>query len=112
MNLVWLDEVIDDAKKEAKLKSFLNSKIMDDGVPVLVSFCLTRSEVEKRFPTFNTKMITAELFSVFDSAGNKTPGFKMELNQFFAPTQKLFYYSQSNNLSNEDLLGLYKILNY
>ncbi len=112
INLVWLDEVLGDSKKEKKLKNFLNSKVMDEGTPVLVSLCLTRSEVEKRFPDINTKMITAELFSVFDSSGNKTPGFKIELDQFFSSTQKIYFYSQATGTISENIKGLYKILNY
>lgn len=112
INIVWLDEVVGDAKKEKKLKNFLNSKTMDEGAPVLISFCMTREEVEKRYPDFNAKMITAELFSVFDSTGNKTPGFKIELDQFFSPSQKLYFYSQKNSVSTDDLKGISKILNY
>lgn len=112
INLVWLDEILGDSKKEKKLKIFLNSKVMDEGTPVLISLCLTRSEVEKRFPEINTKMITAELFSVFDSTGNKTPGFKIELDQFFSSTQKIYFYSQGSSAISENIKGLFKISNY
>ncbi len=112
INFVWLDEVLGDEKKEKKLKSFLNSPTMDLGVPVLVSFCMTRDEVEKKFPDINTKMITAELFSIYDSKGKTTPGFKFELDQFFTPDQKLYFYSQKNSVPSDEFLGTFKILNY
>jgi hypothetical protein len=112
INLVWLDEVLGDPAKENKLKYFLNSETMVDGVPVLLSLCLTREEVEKRFPQFNTKMITAELFSVFDSSGKKMPGFKIELDQFFNSDQKIYFYSQKNNLNHDELKGLVKQIHY
>jgi hypothetical protein len=112
INLVMLDEVVGDAEKESKLNNFLKSKIMDEGVPVLISFCLTRAEVEKRFPDLNSKMITAELFSVFDHSGVLTPRFQIELNQLFLPGQKLYFYSQKKVLIDNELKGLYKINNY
>ncbi|MGZ3787063.1 MAG: hypothetical protein ACXVLQ_00990 [Bacteriovorax sp.] len=112
VNLVWLDEVMGDAKKEKKLKAFLNSKVMEEGVPVLISFCLTRQEAEKRYPDLNAKMITAELFSIFDKSGKRSPGFKIDLGEFFTVSQKLYFYSQKNTTISEAILGLYKSVNY
>lgn len=112
INIVWLDEILDDAKKEKKLKTFLHSSVMDEGVPVILSYCLTRDEVEKRFPDINTKMITAEMLSVYSSDGEKAPRFQIELNKFFTPTQKIYFYSQKNSLMNDQLKGLFKISNY
>ncbi|MBC7537766.1 MAG: hypothetical protein H7281_03035 [Bacteriovorax sp.] len=112
VNLIWLDEVLGDPKKENKLKNFLNSSSMDLGVPVLVSFCLTRDEVETQFPDFSPKMITAELFSVYDSKGIRTPGFKIDLGQFFKPDQKLYFYSQKDVVPTDEVKGTYKLLNY
>jgi len=112
INLVWLDEIIGEPFKEKKLKTFLNSKIMDEGVPLLVSLCLTRLEVEKKFPSLNTKMITAELFSAYDAQGNLNPGFNIDLGQFFGPDQKLYFYSQQNTFLADGIKGLFKIQNY
>lgn len=112
VNLVWLDEALNDEKKMAKLKNFLQSSAMDKGVPVLISFCMTREEVEKKFPDINTKMVTAELFSAYDSSGKLTPGFKIDLTQFFKPEQKIYFYSQQNVIPIDDVKGTYKILNY
>lgn len=112
VNVIWLDEVLGDTKKEKKLKSFLHSPVMDEGIPVIISFCLTRDEVEKRFPDINTKMITAEMLSVYGSNGTKSPRFQIELDQFFTPSQKLYFYSQKSSLGNDQMKGLFKILNY
>ena len=79
-----LDEILNDKKAEMKLKQFLNSKMMDTAAPVLVSFCMTRNEVEMHFPDLNAKMITSELMSVYDKNGIKTPGFTIDLDQFFS----------------------------
>lgn len=112
VNLVLLDEALTDQAREKKLKNFLKSAVMDEGPPVVVSFCLTRAEVEKRFPDINTKMITAEMFSVFGPKGDKSPRFQIDLTQFFKPTQKLYFYSQKSSVTNDQLKGLFKILNY
>jgi hypothetical protein len=112
INLIWLDEVVGDKKKERKLEVLLKSSDMELGVPVLVSFCMTRSEVEKKFPNLNTKMITAELFTVYDSLGRTMPGFKFDLEQFFNPDQKLFIYVQKNLVPEEAFKGTVKIINY
>jgi len=112
INIVLIDEVLDDVKKEKKLKAFLNSPVMDEGVPVIFSFCLTRAEVEKRFPDINTKMITAEMLSVYSSNGEKAPRFQIDLSQFFKATQKLYFYSQKTQLNNDQIKGLFKIQNY
>lgn len=112
IHLIFLDEVLGDPKKEKKLKDFLNSSVNDSGVPILVSLCLTRDEIEKKYPDFNTKMITAELFSVYDGEGNATPGFKFDLSKFFKADQKIYLYSQKNSVPAVAFRGTFKILNY
>lgn len=115
IHLVWLDEVLADPKKEKKLRAFLNSSTMDSGVPVLVSFCLTRQDIETKFTDLNLKMITAELFSIYEASGKSTPGFKVDLSQFFKPDQQLYFYSQKNLVPvsvNDELKGTFKYLNY
>lgn len=111
INLIWLDEVAGDEKKTRKLKAFLNSSTMDTGLPVLVSFCMTRDEVEAQFPDINTKMITSELFSAFDSNGNAYPGLILDLGKIFKPNQSLYFYSQKKFVP-EELKGTLRILNY
>jgi hypothetical protein len=112
INLIYLDEVLNDPKKEKKLTDFLNSKIMDTGVPVLISFCLTRKDIESRYPNYHFKMISAELFSIYNSNGLAAPYLKFDLAQFFKPNQNLYFYSQKTFGHLEEILGSYKILNY
>lgn len=112
VNLIWLDEIVGDVKKEKKLEAFIASAANDAGVPVLVSFCMTRDEVEKKYPALNTKMITAELFSVYNKDGSVSPGFKFELEPFFKLSQKIYFYSQKSLVPTDVIKGTLKILNY
>ena len=112
VNLIWFDEILGDPLKLGKLQKLLNSSDMESGVPVLVSFCLTKEEIEQQYPTLHSKMITAELFSVFDGKGEKKPGFRIDLDQFFLSNQNLYFYSQKNTVPTEEIHGTYKVLNY
>lgn len=112
VNLVWLDEALGNESKEKKLNAFLNSTVMESGVPVLLSLCLTKEEVEKKFPNLNFKMITSELFSVYNMAGEVTPGFKFDLSPFFTTKQKLYFYTQRKMIPEDAIKGTFKIINY
>jgi len=112
IHFIWIDEILGDERKEKKLKQFLNSSTMDLGVPVMVSFCMTREEIEKKFPDLSSKLISAELFSIYDRQGVIAPGFKFDLEQFFGPAQELYFYSQKILDPSYELKGSLKILNY
>ncbi len=116
IHLIWIDEVIGNNEKENKLKVFLQSSVHNTGVPILISACLSRGEVEKMVPDASYKIISAEIFTIYDKSGNKKPSLHLDLSQFFKPEQKLFFYSQDTSKgtkkSIEDIQGNYKILNY
>lgn len=112
VHLVWLDEIQSDKSKLAKLKSFLNSPVNDEGIPVLISSCMTKAEIEKMIPEANYKSISAELFSTFNTNGVTVPNMHIDLTVFFKPEQKLFLYSQSLKDKILDIQGNYKVINY
>lgn len=112
IHLIWVDETIADSAREQKLKDFLNSSVHDEGVPVLVSACLTKADLEKRFSETNIKSISAELFSIYDSKGQKKPNLHVNVDVFFKPEQKLYFYGQSIKGPVQDITGTYKIMNY
>jgi hypothetical protein len=108
IHLIWVDAV-----DVAKVKKFIKSDTNNKGVPVLLSFCMTKHELEEKFSEENFKMISAEMFSVYDIAGAKIPGFALSLDQFFKPEQELIIYSpQKNNETISELKGKYQIINY
>lgn len=112
IHLVWLDDIRGDKNRENKLKTFLTSSVHDEGVPVLISSCMTRAEIEKMIPEANYKSISAEVFSTFTEKGEIVPNMHVNLGVFFKPEQKLFFYSQSLKDKVLDIQGNYKIINY
>lgn len=112
IHLIWLDEILESESGLKKLKKFLESSTSDKGAPVIVSFCLTRAELEKRYPDLVPKAITAEMFSIFDNAGKRTPNFNLELEKFFDASQSIYFYSQKKISINEMLIGKITTENY
>lgn len=112
IHLIWVDEVIGDKNKENKLATFLQSSVHNEGVPVLISSCLDRSEIEKMFPDKNHKILSAELYSIYDAAGTKKPSLHIDLKNFFKADQKLIFYNQGSRKEIMDILGNYKVQNY
>ena len=112
IHLIWLDEALKGKKQEDKLKNFLQSSTQDTGVPVLVSACLTKQEIEAKFPDLAVKVISAEMFSIFDDQGEKQPSLHINLGAFFKADQKLIFYTQEAKKNVEDIRGNYKVANY
>lgn len=112
IHLIWLDEALKGKKQEDKLKSFLESSVHDSGFPVLISACLTKSEIEEKFPNVALKVISAEMFSVYDTNGARQPSIHIELDSFFKPDQKIIFYSQEPKKSLDNIKGKYKVSNY
>ena len=112
IHLIWLDEMINGKKQEDKLKKFLESSVQDNGFPVLISACLTKNEIEAKFPNVAIKAISAEMFSVYDSHGERQPSLHASLAAFFKPEQKLIFYSQKAIKPLDNIKGNYKMSNY
>jgi hypothetical protein len=108
IHFVWVD-----GAEEDKIKKFLKSNIHDKGIPVLISFCMTKNELEEKFSESNYKMISAEMFSVFDTIGVVNPGFSLYLDQFFKDSQEVIFYSAQKKIQEiKELRGKYQIINY
>lgn len=112
IHLVWLDEALKGKKEEEKLKNFLQSSVQDNGFPVLISACLTKREIEAKFPNAAIKAISAEMFSVYDNNGMRQPSIHTQVGEFFKPEQKLIFYSQETKKSPDNIKGNYKVSNY
>lgn len=112
IHLIWLDEALLSKEHEGKLRTFLLSSVHDNGVPILISACLSKAEIEKRFPGLNSKVISAELFSIYDKDGEKIPSLHLNIDLIFNSSQQVIFYSQSLQKALADLKGKYKIANY
>lgn len=112
IHLIWLDEALKGKKQEDKLRNFLQSSVQDYGFPVLISACLTKSEIEAKFPNMAIKVISAEMFSVYDATGARQPSIHTQIGEFFKPEQKLIFYSQEAKKSLDNIRGNYKVSNY
>ncbi len=116
IHLISVDEILGDKTlvREKKLKAFLQSSVHDNGFPILISSCLTKSEIEEKFPGQSLKILSAELFSSYNELGEATPGINLNLNSFFKPNQKIIYYSQLkvDSLQLNDISGNYKFTTY
>ena len=112
IHLIWLDEALKGKKEEDRLRNFLNSSTQDVGFPVLVSACLTKSEIEARFPNLSIKTISAEMFSIYDEVGSRRPNMHINIDQFFKPDQKINFYMQETKKTLDDIHGKYKSVNY
>lgn len=112
IHLIWLDEALKGKKQEDKLRNFLQSSVHDNGFPVLISACLTKNEIEAKFPNVAVKAISAEMFSIYNTNGEKQPSIHIELDSFFKPDQKIIFYSQEPKKSLDNIKGTYKVSNY
>ena len=112
IHLIWLDEALKGKAQEDRLKKFLQSSVHDTGFPVLISACLTKAEIEAKFPDVAVKAISAEMFSIYDQKGDKLPNLHISLSAFFKPEQKLILYTQEAKKTVEDIKGTYKLANY
>lgn len=112
IHLIWLDEALKGPKEEERLRKFLQASVHDSGFPVLVSACLTKDEVEGKFPNLSLKIIGAELFSIYDQTGVKKPNLHVNIDAFFTTDQKIIFYTQDTKKDVEDIRGTYKIVNY
>ena len=112
IHLIWLDEALLGKKQEDKLRAFLQSPVHNTGVPILVSACLTKEEAEAKFPDMAVKIISAELFSIYDTSGMKQPSLHVNVNSFFQDGQKLIFYKQDSKKDAAEIRGTFKTSNY
>jgi hypothetical protein len=105
INLVWVDDTINDKINISRLKKLMNSEAMEQGMPVLVSSCLTWNELESFLGEVGlpetTKIISAELFSPFAQdfiLGIRT---SLDFDKLFKDNQKLYFYTNRDGIPTE-----------
>lgn len=117
IHLIWFDEATKHDQAFSRLMSFLSSPVHDEGVPILISACFSKEEIEARFVkklrSFEAvKIIGQEFFSGFNSKGELEPRIQLELNEIFNSSQTLILYSQEKKSLSDIFKGKVKIMNY
>lgn len=112
INLIWIDSMLQSPEEEKKLRAFIKSPVNDQGFPVLVSVCMSRFELELKFPDYNYKSITNEMLSVYNPDGTKSPRFNFQFKEFFKPEQILNFYSREKIQNNNEFNGITKAHNF
>lgn len=105
INLVWVDDAFISVEDEKRLKGFLKSSVFDSGVPVLLSLCYTKKELEEKFKDDHYAMITAELLSVFNANGVMGNQFKIDLGRLFDSKQILQLYTREKGRNTSLFVG-------
>jgi hypothetical protein len=105
LNIVWVDVF----KKQA-LKNLMLSTQMSQGHPIFLSFCLSRQGMvrmlkELTLENKNIRLISSELFSVFNSDSKRTSMFALELNKLISKDKKIYFYTQKRKARPRQLKG-------
>ncbi len=112
INLVWIDSIINNLEEEKKLKAFLNSKVFDQAMPVLVSMCMTKSEIEESFKNVHYNIISAELLTLYSPEGVMNTQFKFYLDLLFTKDHILNLYTKDKVSAEKIFNGKLKLFNY
>lgn len=109
--IILVDEAINDIEKMNRLKKLMRSSIINEAVPYLVSACMTKTEMEdfvaeKLRKMEGVKIISAEMFSPFDSLFKLRNGYYIDLKMLFSDNQKMTLYSYGDRPKN--ILGDFK----
>lgn len=96
INIFWVDNVINKGSKKdiLKLKRFLSSRKGGKGYPIFISLCYSKTSIEKflkknKFENGSIKIMSLEMFSVYNQQSQKVPHFSINLDSFFSNEQKL-----------------------
>lgn len=112
VNLVWVDAILNNPEEEKKLKKFLKSSIFDQAIPILVSMCMTKGELEEKFNEVHYNMIPAELLTLYTPEGNLSNQFKFYFEQMFTKDHILNFYTKDKVSAEKIFNGKLKLFNY
>ena len=108
VNLFWIDNLVNRANKRdiSKLKRFLSSRKGGRGYPIFISLCYSKASIqrflkENRFENGSIKIMSLEMFSIYNQKNKKVPHFSIHLDSFFSKTQKLNLYIPRGRIPRE-----------
>lgn len=115
INLVWIDLALSEKGVMKRLKKLMDSNSMNKGHPVFISMCLSRKKMEhliaKNFSDADVRIISFEMFSPYNVAGNLVPLFSLHLNKLFSFKQMLYLYLPGKDAPKE-LIGEFSLRRY
>lgn len=96
VHLIWIDELLGDSKKIAKLKNKLKGGELTKGYPVFVSLCMARVDLvnfirRRGLDIGSYEMLTYEMMSPYSSEGEMGLSPFIEVDSFFRGKQVYFY---------------------
>ena len=106
ISLVWLDPFL---KSPKRVKKILEKSQVQSGYPILISNCLSTLELEELvqkydWDEYGVKLISSEMFSIFDLQNKRTFQFGININQLL-PGKTITLFAPS---FPEQIKGTYK----
>jgi hypothetical protein len=108
VDLIWLDSFIQKNKMN-ELKKMAKEGKFFDRLPVVVSTCLSRQEMEKwvsesNFDQLGFYLISAEWFTPYDIQMKLEPGLRINLRQIFKKETKFFLVAPEKSMAPGNLI--------
>lgn len=97
VHVVWIDPALADKAVEKRLQNFMESKIMELGHPVFMSFCLSFEELEKyiqknNYNRYGVKALSMEMMSNYGSDFQLRSYESVELSKLM-PGKKIYFFA-------------------
>jgi hypothetical protein len=104
IHVIAIDDYVNGNRKVSDFKKLMSSREMDVGYPVLMSMCLSETEMEdflrgNGLANRTLKLLPREMFSIYQSDFKKKPYFQLYLKKLFKKEQKIYFYSTNTNTS-------------
>ena len=112
IHLIHFDDYYQSKLTLAQLLDFLKSSANDSGVPVLMSTCLSTTEIQSLLKELSFKIIGAEFFSPFDKEGALKPVMSFDLDLYFESKQQIKFFTKQKNMAVKHLVGKFKVVQY
>jgi len=106
LHLVWIDGLFKDEENIKKLKKLMQKDFFMKGQAIFISQCYSKNEVEKMLEKnelmdANIRVISMELFSVYNAEAQRQKQFLIDLNQLFNTKQELHLFLMGQALPKE-----------
>ncbi len=96
IHFIWIDDLLKHSRS-TKLKKIVSSEIMNKGLPILISLCLSQEQMSKFVRSSgiadqSIRLISAEMFSPYNGKIELSHKFSLDFGQLFKKKQKLHFF--------------------